>query len=191
MPIPTSADPIRDLRYIRDIKSALKAHDRCLQYLYFTVAINSGLRVGDMLQLRVHDLWTLFGKPRKEFSKRTQKTGAFVITQINPSIQEAMRFAAKVLPLYDPKALLFPVSRQTVSNWLKSWCREAGMDQGHYSAHTTRKTCAYQLWARQGKTFEALMVVSKALGHHSVTQTEDYLGISRETIAEWQGELNL
>lgn len=66
-----------------------------------------------------------------------------------------------------------------------------GIDQGNYSAHTTRKTCAYQLWAKQGKTLEALMVVSKALGHKSVTQTQDYLGINRETISEWQGELNL
>lgn len=191
MPIAKPADPIRDLRHIRAIKAMLKADERRLELLYFTVAVNSGLRVGDMLKLTVDDLWTTGGKPRKEFAKHTQKTGAFVITQINPSIEEAMRFAGKALPLHDPEALLFPVTRQTVSNWLKRWCKAVGIDQGSYSAHTTRKTCAYQLWAKQGKTFEALLVVSKALGHQSVTTTMDYLGINRETIAEWQGELNL
>lgn len=191
MPIPIPADPIRDVRHIRQIKNLLKAADKRVEFLYFTISVNSGLRVGDMLSLTVDDLWDAGSIPRKEFAKHTEKTGAFIITQINRTIGEAMRFAAPVLPLHDPDALLFPITRQTVSNWVKRWCHEVGIDQGNYSAHTTRKTCAYQLWAKQGKTFEALLVVSKALGHKNVDDTITYLGISREMIQEWQGELNL
>ena len=51
---------------------------------------------------------------------------------MNPSIQEAMRLAGNVLPLHDPEALLFPVTRQTVGNWLKRWCKAVGIDQGSY-----------------------------------------------------------
>lgn len=191
MPIPKPSDPIRSIRAIKGIKNMLKANDKRLEYLYFTVAINSGLRPGDLLKLTIDDLWDEDGKPRKEFAKHTQKTGAFIVTQINAAIQEAMRFSARAVPLHDPDALLFPVTRQTARNWIRRWCHEVGIEQGNYSAHSTRKTCAYQLWAKQGKTFEGLMVVSKALGHQSVAQTQDYLGINRKTIAKWQGELNL
>jgi integrase len=160
------------------------------------VAINSGLRVGDMLTLTVNDLWDANDKPRKSFAKHTAKTGAFIVSSINRPIREAMQFATEQgaknsISLFDPDSPLFPVSRQTVSNWLKSWTHAIGLDEGQYSAHTTRKTCAYMMWSKHNKTFEALLVVSKALGHKSVGQTQDYLGINRTTIKKWQDDLEL
>jgi integrase len=184
-------DPIRSIRHIRSIKNMLKAKGKHLQYLYFVVAINSGLRPSDLLELSVDDLWDEDGKSREEFTQHTKKTGAFIVTQINQSIKEAMKFAAPAIQFYDPDASLFPITRHTARNWIKSWCNEVGIEKGNYSAHSTRKTCAFHLWAIQGKTFEALMVVSKALGHQSVSQTQDYLGINREKVADWQGNLNL
>lgn len=120
-PIAKPADSIRDVRHIRGIKHLLKARDQRLEYLYFTVAMNSGLRVGDMLRLRVDDLWDAGNQPRPEFMQHPEKTGAFVITRINKSIQEAMRFAAPAFPLHEPEVKLFPMTRQTVSNWLGRW----------------------------------------------------------------------
>jgi integrase len=196
MTTPKPADPIRDIRDIRAIKDYLKSHQLRREYLYFVVAVNSGLRVGDLLTLTVDSLWDTGDKPRKKFVMHTQKTGAFIVSQINRSVVEAMEFAAEQgaknsVSLFDPDALLFPVTRQTVRNWLKAWCHVAGLDEGNYSAHTTRKTCAYMMWSKHNKTFEALLVVSKALGHKSVGQTQDYLGINRQTIKKWQDDLEL
>lgn len=184
-------DPIKSLRHIRNIKNMLKAQDKPLDYLYFTVAINTGLRSNDVLNLIVDDFWDEQGKPRTEFPLHTKKTGTYVNPQINLAIQEAMKFAQPAIPLHDPDARLFPITRQTVSNRIRRWCKEVGIEQGVYSAHTTRKTCAYQLWAKHGKTLEALKVVSKVLGHKHIAQTEEYLGINREMAAEWQADLNL
>lgn len=169
----------------------LKADQKPLEYLFFTVGINSGLRVGDMLTLTIGDLWELEGKPRKEFSMRAQKTGSLAITQINPAIQEAMSFASTQVPLHDLDAPLFPFHRRTASRWVKTWCKAAGIDRGTYSAHSLRKTFAYQHWLEQNKTDEALVIVSKALGHKSTGTTMDYLGIRRQQIREWQMELSL
>jgi integrase len=102
-----------------------------------------------------------------------------------------MTIAAPALPLYEPEAPLFDVSRQQTTRWVKRWCHDVGIDRGNYSAHSLRKTFAYQLWSQHGRTFEALVVVSKALGHKSIGTTLDYLGIRREQIAEWQSDLNL
>jgi integrase len=184
-------DPIRDRRHIRAIKSTLKAEKKAVQYLLFTLGINSGLRVGDLLKLHVDDLWKSDGVPRKEFSRRAQKNKALAITQINDAILEAMRFSESSIPTYDLDAPLFDVSRQMVGRWVKQWCHDVGIDRGNYSAHTLRKTFAYQLWTEQGRSFEALVVVSKALGHQSTGTTLDYLGIRREQIAKWQKTLNL
>jgi len=193
MPIPNPADPIRDRRHISSIKNNLKATNKAREYLLFTLAINSGLRVGDLLSLKIRDLWTLEGKPRKQFSTRAQKTGSLAITQINNAIQEAMQFAVeqRAVPIHELDAPVFSVSRQMVSRWVKKWCNAVGMDRGNFSAHSLRKTFAYQLWLEQGKSDEALVVVSKALGHKSTGTTMDYLGIRREQIAKWQTKLNL
>lgn len=196
MPTPKPADPIRDIRQIRSIKDYLKAKNKRREYLYFVVAINSGLRVGDMLTLTVDSLWDAGDSPRKEFHLHTQKTGAFIVSSINKSIREAMEYASEQgaknsVSLFDPDAPLFPVSRQTISSWLKSWTHAIGIDEGQFSAHTTRKTCAYMMWSKHNKTFEALLIVSKALGHKNVGQTQDYLGINRQTIKKWQDDLEL
>ncbi len=88
-------------------------------------------------------------------------------------------------------APLFPMHRRTASRWVKAWCHAVGIDRGTYSAHSLRKTFAYQHWLEQGKTDEALVIVSKALGHKNTGTTMDYLGIRRQRIREWQMELSL
>ena len=125
------------------------------------------------------------------FSSCAQKTGSLAITQINAAILEAMCFAAPVVPLHDLDAPLFPVHRRTASRWVKRWCHQVGIDRGTYSAHSLRKTFAYQHWLERDKTDEALVIVSKALGHKSTGTTMDYLGIRRQQIREWQMELSL
>lgn len=103
----------------------------------------------------------------------------------------ALTLAAPVVPTYEPDAPQFAVSRQQATRWVKRWCHDVGIDRGNYSAHSLRKIFAYQLWSLRGRTFEALVVVSKALGHKSMGTTLDYLGVRREQIAEWQSNLNL
>jgi integrase len=102
-----------------------------------------------------------------------------------------MMFYQSFSTLADSDAILFPITRRTATRWVKRWCLSAGIDQGNYSAHSLRKTFAYHLWVSKGKDFEALVVVSKALGHHSTGVTLDYLGIRREQIAQAQLSLNL
>ena len=191
MPAPKPTDPIRDRRHIRAIKAMLQSEKKNREFLLFTIALNSGLRVSDLLDLRVGDLWSEDGTPLKEFSKRAQKTGSFATTQINRSILDAMRLARSGIDQYDSESKLFPVTRQTVSRWVKKWCHAVGIDQGNYAAHSLRKTFAYHFWKEEGETEKALVVVSKALGHMSTGVTMEYLGIGREKIAAVQSKLNL
>jgi integrase len=191
-PIPNPADPIKDRRFIRSIKAILKDEKSYREYLLFTVGINSGLRVSDLIKLTFADLWTDEGKPQRKVRLKTRKTGAWTEFQINDAIQEAMEFYAPGNELGEETDRVFPVTERTVTRWVKHWCEQVGLEGGrNYSAHTLRKTFAYQLWAQNGKTHEALTVVQKTLGHKTPGTTLDYLGISREQIEEMQAELNL
>ncbi|MBI1744473.1 tyrosine-type recombinase/integrase [Candidatus Acetothermia bacterium] len=190
-PIPNPADPIKDRRFIRSIKALLKEEGNHAEYLLFTLAINSGLRVSDLTKLTVGDLWTSEGKPKKKVRVKTKKTGAWIEFQLNEAIQEALEFYRRNKESREENDPVFPVTRRTVTRWAKRWCEQAGLEGSNFSAHTLRKTYAYQLWALNGKTHEALTVVQKTLGHKSPGTTLDYLGISREQIEEMQAELNL
>jgi len=184
-------DPIRDIRAIRNIKNMLKQEGKKVEYLFFVTGINSGLRTSDHRSLTVGSLWDIDGNPQKSFSLRTKKTGKFTPTPINDSIQEAMRFSNDAFPLYDLDAPLFPITRQTASRWVKKWCEVVGLDEGIYASHSLRKTFGLQLWVQNGKSFEALLHVSEALGHKDVTTTLTYLGIRRQDVAKMQKALNL
>ena len=190
-PIPNPADPIKDRRFIRSIKALLKEEGNHTEYLLFTLAINSGLRVSDLAKLTNGDLWTSEGKPKKKVRLKTKKTGAWVEFQINEAIQEALEFYSRNKEVREESEAVFPVTRRTITRWVKRWCEQAGLEGINSSAHTLRKTYAYQLWALNGKTHEALTVVQKTLGHKTPGTTLDYLGINREQIEEMQAELNL
>jgi len=197
-PIATPADPIRDRSKISLIKEMLKGRGKKEQYLLFVIGVNSGLRAGDILQLTYDDLYNKDGSIKKQFAKHTQKNtskkrkhGSRVIVQINKSIQEALRFAHEGLDVTDILTRrLFLIHSRTLTRWVKRWCHDVGLE-GNYSTHTLRKTFAYHLWDRQGRSDEALVIVSKALGHRHTGTTMDYLGIRRETIEDLQVELNL
>jgi len=194
---PSPCDPIKDRRHIRAIKDMLKAKEERVKYLFFTVGINAGFRVSDLCNLVVSDLWDEDGEPRREFSKRAQKNNALIVTQINKAITEAMDYASQVLPMHDLDAPVFPgrngkpVHRATAWRWLSGWCHAVGLDKGNYGSHTLRKTFCYQMWCEHGKSFEALLIVCRALGHKNTEQTMDYLGIRRQQIAKLQSRMNL
>jgi integrase len=189
---PQPADPIRDLRHVRLIRDMLKGRGKREQYLLFVIGINTGLRVGDLLQLTYGDLWKGDGTPKNKIVKRTQKTGKLVKPVINQSIREAMEYARGSEDVSDKLSrLLFTVHPRTVSRWVKRWCHDVGLDNGDYSSHTLRKTFGYQLWTKHGRTDEAVLIVSRALGHKDTGVTRVYLGITQDQIEEWQSDLNL
>lgn len=86
-------EPIRDKKQIQGMKKYLKGQNS-RDYLLFTLGINSGLRISDLLKLTVDDV---MGKER--ISIREQKTGKtkdFPLSEIcKKSISEYLKETAK------------------------------------------------------------------------------------------------
>lgn len=86
-----------------------------------------------------------------------------------------------------PDAPLFPNLRtgqallvSTISRMVKAWCRAVGLE-GHYSAHTLRKTFGYMHRVVHGTE---LGVIVRLFNHSSYKQTLSYLCIEAEQIRE-------
>lgn len=145
----------------------LEEHSNSTEWLPLRVALETGLRVGDIVGLRVSDL--------KEdgihyCAQKTKKRGV-------ASISAALR---KLLP--QTGKWLFPspykrgkhLTRQAVWARVKRAAERARLDEKGISPHAMRKVFAVELYREKG--FEA---VRKALQHSNAATTEIY------SFADW------
>lgn len=65
--------PIRELGKLEAMKRLLKGSN-LRDYCLFTLGVNSGLRIGDLLRLAVGDVLDERGRPKDRITLREQKT---------------------------------------------------------------------------------------------------------------------
>jgi integrase len=173
-----TVDPIRDEKAIKKIKRKLKNTPR--DYLLFVLGINNGLRISDLLKIKVGDVRNLdAGETLKIIEQKTKKKN---VLMINRTIHESLHHYLNSKTLEDDHYLFQsrnrdadgkpkPLARETVSKMVKSWTD--GM-QGNYSTHSLRKTWGYFQRVKFGVSFE---VICKRYSHSSPAITMRYLGI--------------
>ena len=77
-----TAQPLKSKREIKAIKNALHGRDR----LFFILAINTGLRVSDLLRLKVGDV-----RGKTTITLREQKTGKAKQFRLNKAVKDAVK----------------------------------------------------------------------------------------------------
>jgi len=191
--------PIRDTKKIDAMKSIMKGESNYRDLLLFTLGINTGLRISDILALK----WSSFlngGKLLKVESKlnvveiKTKKVKTFVL---NKSVMEALKLYYNSLGNVDPNAPVFssrktadgtlkPITRIAAWQMLNRYAEMVGLDEG-IGTHTLRKTFGYHLYKR-GVNLE---YIQKMLNHSSPAITLRYIGITQEQLNDIYVELNL
>ena len=177
----TRVDPVRRIEDIQAIKKLLADEPRNL--LLFTMGINNGLRMGDLLKLQVKDVGHL--KPGEEIKIREQKTGKVNTLAINKATYKALRnYVEKQRPgptdyLFSSRRTKRPLSIQSVNALVKKWARTINL-QGNYGVHTLRKTFGYIQRTKYGVGFE---VLADRFNHASPATTMAYLGITRKEVS--------
>lgn len=171
-------DPIRDVEAIRKIKGRLQDRD----LLLFTLGINNGLRVSDLLRLKVSDVKGLgIGGKVIIREKKTRKRNVLVINEeVFPILDRYLKSGVVVdedflfkSPGVD-KAICVPYA----NNLVKKWCRDVGL-VGNFGSHTLRKTFGFIQRTVFGVSWEML---SYRFGHSSPAITMRYLGISEDEV---------
>lgn len=165
-------EPIRDKDDIQAMKEYLKEWNE-RNYIMFLLGINSGLRISDIINLRVKDVQGWYIKTKE------LKTGKPLKRKMTPVLKKEIRNYVEGKPLHH---YLFqsrngknqPIARNTAYLIIKLAAEELGID--NVGTHTMRKTFGYHYY-KKTKDIATLMVL---FNHASPAITLRYIGIRQD-----------
>jgi len=192
--------PIRDTKKIDAMKSIMRGESNYRDLLLFTLGINTGLRISDILALKWKNFLNGGGRILKAGDQlnlveiKTKKVKTFML---NKSVMEALKLYYNSLGNVDPNAPVFssrksdkgsprPLSRVGAWMLLNRYAHMVGLNDG-IGTHTLRKTFGYHLYKR-GVSLE---YIQKMLNHSSPAVTLRYIGITQDQLNDIYVELNL
>lgn len=165
-------EAIKDMNKIKDIENYLRKHnDR--DAIMFLTGIKLGLRMSDILNLRVKDVYD------KEKIKVNQiKTGKEVLIEIPPKLRKDYKIYCKNKKMNDylisnqRRIESSPITRDRAYNILKKVAKKFGVK--NVGTHTLRKTYGYLVYNQNEKN---LALVMECLGQTNPSSTLRYIGI--------------
>ena len=177
-------DPIRNMKDINAIKKLLSDNPRDL--LLFTMGINSGIRCGDLLKLKISDV--LDCQINGNITIVESKTQKINYIYINKSIYSAIQNYLNSLDNINPNHYLFksrkgrnyPISIFYCGLLVKKWASAINL-KGNFGAHTLRKSFACLQRLKYNVPIE---VISKRLNHATPSVTRRYVGIIESEVEE-------
>ena len=167
-------DPIREKEGINAIKRNLK-ESGTRNLLLFLLGINTGLRVSDLLTLKVRDIK---GKESVQIvEKKTKKIKKFPIPQnIKSFVNEYVDRKPLCKQLFKSQKSNKPISRVQAYRIINKACKKIGLE--HSGTHTLRKTFGYHFY----KQTKDIAMLQKILNHSSQDITLRYIGVTQEII---------
>lgn len=169
-----TVEPIRDMKQIWDIEDYLKEKSE-RDFMMFEIGIYCGLRISDILKLKVRDV-----KGKTHISIREQKTGKEKRFKINPDLQKVIKSYIGDRKDYE---YLLPsrqgenkhITRQRAYDILKDVEETFGLE--HVGTHTLRKTFGYHMYM-QTKDIARLKEI---FNHSDISVTLRYIGINQDS----------
>lgn len=140
----------------------------------FVVQANTGLRIGDLLNLRLKDIVKESG--RYHFNIREEKTKKPRTFTIAPEVYTYLQSYALENGI-KPTAKLFDISSRGISKHLKTTAEYLGYEG--IGTHSFRKFFAMSIYNNNGYNVE---LVRELLQHSSVSITQHYLGVSPQLV---------
>ena len=182
--------PIRDKEKIKTIKFILK--NRSLRdYCLFVLGINSGLRISDLLKLRVVDILDK-GKIKERIELREKKTGKFKDFPLSKGTRQALAEYLKSReyqlnePLFISRTNKGFLTRQQAYLILNDVARQVGIKE-KIGTHTLRKTFGYHAY-NSGYNIE---LIQKLFNHSALSITLRYIGITQDDMDDVYLNLDL
>jgi len=164
--------PVREKVKIDEIKNELKKSGY-RDYLLFVTGINTGLRISDLIKLKVKDI-----RNNTHVVMTEQKTGKQKRFLINPNLTTVMNEYIKNLP---DEEYIFksrqggnkPITRVQAYRIINNAVRKSGVaDQ--VGTHTLRKTFGYHHY----QLYKDIAVLQDIFNHSAPSITLRYIGIN-------------
>ena len=192
--LPREVEPIKNIKDIKRIKQYLLGKSSKRDFLMFVMGINTGLRAGDLLALRMEDVL----EPSTMVIKRSvpireQKTGKIREFELNDAARGAIALYLENNRAWNTAEFLFQsrkgngaLTTRAAHKIIKTTLRELGI-KGNYGTHSLRKTFGYHRYANNVK----LETLQKLFNHSSPAVTLRYIGITKEVIIDAYNLVNL
>lgn len=166
--------PIRETETLKGIEEFLKPRKR--NYIMFLLGIYTGLRVSDVLNLRVKDVAGKNHLILKEMKTKKNKR-----VQINPVLKKALKdyTADKSMNEFlikSRKGKNKPISRTQAYRILKEVANEFNLDE--IGTHSMRKTFGYHYY----KQTKDIATLQKLFNHATPEHTLRYIGLDQDTL---------
>lgn len=167
--------PIRNREHLEAIKKVLKDQSE-RNWMLFVAGANTGLRISDLLQLRVRDV-----KNKKHIRVKEKKTGKTKDVPVTVSMRPVFR---SYVGDKDDRVYLFrsrkgnnkPLTRSGAYSVLRKAADAVGIP--NIGTHTLRKTFGYWFY-QTNKEFGTLMLI---FNHSDPAITKRYIGIQQDEI---------
>ncbi len=183
--------PIRDKKQIDTIKKLLRQNslrDFCL----FTLGINSGLRISDLLQLKVSDI--LDGNRIKDRiiirEIKTNKSKDFPVSENTKSALKDYLKSRKIIDVNEPLFISRKnngfLLRQQAYRIINDVAKSVGIKE-KIGTHTLRKTFGYHAY----NSGYDITIIQKLFNHSSPSITLRYIGITQDELDDVYLSLDL
>lgn len=180
----TKADPIREPEDIKKMANYL--HKKSLRdYCIFILGVTLGIRGSDLIKLTIEDI------EGEHIRIREQKTKKFNDPLITPVAREALNEYLQTRDIKSNNEPLFisrekningepkPITKQMLYNIIKNAAKACDI-KGHITAHSLRKTFAYQMLTINKYDEEARFTLQAMLNHSDIRTTMIYAGLTRD-----------
>jgi integrase len=165
-------EPIRDKDKIEEIAKYLK-NNNTRNYIMFGIGIYSGLRISDILKLKVRDV-----KSRDVITIREVKTKKLKTFAINPNFKKELN---KYCENKEPNEYLIksreginkPITREMAYTILRETGEMFGVDC--LGTHSLRKTFGYHFYLK----YKDVVSLQKLFNHTDPSITLRYIGIEQ------------
>lgn len=169
--------PIRDKNKINEMKIELKKSGT-RNYLLFVTGINTGLRISDIIKLKVKDV-SDNGTIKSHICVTEQKTGKTKRFKINDTLSREFAEYCKNLKMTDylfssRKGKNEHITRIQAYRLLNTVAEKIGLEE--IGTHTLRKTFGYHFY----KKTKDVAMLQKLFNHSSPSITLRYVGIEQD-----------
>ncbi len=167
-------EPIRSRKDLKKLENVFRKQNT-RDLLFFTLGINCGLRVSDILNLNVGDV-----KNRDYVCIIEKKTGKYKRFPLNSKLKPMLEKFTKNRSLEEPLFLSVfhnRMERTQCYRIVNSACKKAGINC-KVGTHTLRKTFGYHHYQK----FRDVAMLQKIFNHSSPQTTLRYIGIEQDMI---------
>jgi site-specific recombinase XerD len=182
-------EALRDIKQINAIKRYLKKHSE-RDYLLFVFGINTGLKITEMLDIKVGDVLEKQDSVKNFYcySHHEMMKEVYLNSKVKQAILHYVQSEQLMFDNYLFKSTKTdkPITRQQAYRIIHHAAEAIGIE-GKIGTNSMRKTFGYHAYKRG----IAISILQKHFNHSTPSETLKYLGISKEEKIRTEIDVNL